>query len=444
MKKIFVLDTSVILYDPACLFRFDDNQVVIPITVLEEIDGFKKDLSENGRNARQFSRLLDDLRKRGSLTTGVEVGRGGSLIVDLVRDADVYLPEDLKETKADHKILSVALKQRKLNPRSSVVFVTKDVNLRVKADALGIHSVDFEPSRVSIDELYSGVKVFDVPGDVVDNFNLQKKLSINDKELFPNNYVLLRDQHNPKHTSLGRYNDAEKQILPILDTSRGVWGIKARNVEQRFVMDALLDDSISLVSLVGKAGTGKTLLALACGFQKTIDEGKHQKLLVSRPVFPLGKDIGYLPGEIEEKLNPWMQPIFDNVDYIVSFAGLDKEKSSKRSKGGAWKELITQGMLQIEPLTYIRGRSLAYQYLIVDEAQNLTPHEIKTIITRAGEGTKVVLTGDCYQIDNPYIDSSNNGLTYVVEAFKREKIAAHVTLFKGERSELAELATNLL
>jgi PhoH-like ATPase len=221
-----------------------------------------------------------------------------------------------------------------------------------------------------------------------------------------------------------------------------VWGVKPRNLEQSFVLDALLDDSIPLVSLVGKAGTGKTLMALACGLQKTIDENKYQKLLVSRPIFPLGKDIGYLPGEIEEKLNPWMQPIFDNIDYIVSFQSGDKP--GKRPTRRAWQELMHQGMLQIEPLTYIRGRSLAYQFLIVDEAQNLTPHEIKTIITRAGEGTKVVLTGDCYQIDNPYIDSSSNGLSFVVERFKETDLAAHVTLTKGERSQLSELATNVL
>ncbi len=443
MKKIFVLDTSVILYDPQCLFKFEDNQVVIPIIVIEEVDQFKKDLSETGRNARQFSRILDEIRKKGSLTTGVSLQKGGVLKVDLVHEPEKYLPDDLlSHKKADHRILAVALKLKKQDSKTPVVFITKDVNLRVKADALGLISVDYEPSKVSIEELYSGIKHFLVPSEVIDTFNSQKRLPIDDRELFPNSYVLLIDQHDEKHISLGRFLSQEKVIVPINDTSRGIWGIKPRNIEQRFIMDALLDDTISLVTLVGKAGTGKTLLALACGLEKTLDEGKYQKLLVSRPVFPLGKDIGYLPGEIEEKLNPWMQPIFDNIDYIVSFAGVDKE--SKRSKGGAWRELITQGMLNIEPLTYIRGRSLAYQFLIVDEAQNLTPHEIKTIITRAGEGTKVVLTGDCYQIDNPYIDSSNNGLTYVVEAFKKEKIAAHATLVKGERSQLAELATNLL
>ncbi len=442
MKKTFVLDTSVILFDPRCIYRFDDNVVVVPITCLEEMDRFKKEQTEIGRNARQFSRYLDEIRKRGSLTTGVEVGKHGTLMVDLYRDAEKYLPVDLRHDKADHRILAVALRIRQERPNIPVIFVTKDVNLRVKADALGIVSVDFDPSRVAIEELYSGVNTFDVPGDVIDSFLTQKRFPLEERGLNPNAYVTFRDQHQEEHHAVGRYVAAQREVVPLRIPPQGVWGIKPRNTEQAFVLDALLDDSISLVSLVGKAGTGKTLLALASGLQKTIDEGKYQKLLVSRPIFPLGKDIGYLPGEIEEKLNPWMQPIFDNVDYIVSFSG--GEKPQKRPARRAWQELINQGMLHIEPLTYIRGRSLAYQFLIVDEAQNLTPHEIKTIITRAGEGTKVVLTGDCYQIDNPYIDSSSNGLAYVVERFKNEAAAAHVTLTKGERSHLAELATNLL
>jgi PhoH-like ATPase len=442
LKKTFVLDTSVILYDPQCIYKFEDNNIIVSITVLEEMDRFKKDLTEIGRNARQFSRYLDEMRKRGSLAQGVEIAKKGILIVDLFKDAEKCLPAELKQDKNDHRILAVAMKMRQDHPKVPVVFVTKDVNLRVKADAVGIHSVDYEPSRVSIEELYAGVVTFDVPKEVVENFTTQRRFPIQEKGLHPNEYVLLRDQHKSDNYVMGRYAFAEKEIAPLKVPVTGVWGVKPRNAEQAFVMDALLDDSISLVSLVGKAGTGKTLMALACGLQKTIDEGKYQKLLVSRPIFPLGKDIGYLPGEVEEKLNPWMQPIFDNVDYIVSFSS--GEKTQKRPQRRAWQELINQGMLQIEPLTYIRGRSLAYQFLIVDEAQNLTPHEIKTIITRAGEGTKVVLTGDCYQIDNPYIDSSNNGLTYVVERFKNESISCHVTLTKGERSHLAELATNLL
>jgi len=442
LKKIFVLDTSVILYDPQCIFRFDDNLVVVPITVLEEMDRFKKDLTETGRNARQFSRYLDHFRKRGSLAHGVEIGKKGMLMVDLFRESEKHLPPEMSASKNDHLILAVALKMRHDKPNTPIIFVTKDVNLRVKADALGVTSVDFETSRVNIEELYSGLATFDVPADVIERFNTQKRLPMNEKDLHPNAFVMLRDQHKPENTALGKFVGSSREIVPLRVPPDGVWGVKPRNAEQAFVMDALLDDNISLVSLVGKAGTGKTLLALACGLQKTIDQSKYQKLLVSRPIFPLGKDIGYLPGEIEEKLNPWMQPIFDNIDYIVSFSA--GEKPAKRPSRRAWQELINQGMLQIEPLTYIRGRSLAYQYLIVDESQNLTPHEIKTIITRAGEGTKVVLTGDCYQIDNPYIDSSSNGLTYVVERFKDEQISAHITLTKGERSYLAELATNLL
>ncbi len=444
MKKTFVLDTSVILFDPLCIFRFDDNIIVIPITVLEEMDRFKKDMTEIGRNARQFARYLDDARKGGSLTKGVPVGtKGGTLIVDMVRDAESYLPSDLRQEKADHRILAVALKLRHDRPNVPVIFVTKDVNLRVKADALGVVAVDFDPARVAIEELYPGSMTFDVPSDVIENFNQQKRFPLEDRNLNPHEYVVLRDQKNHTNVVAGRYDATQKAVVPLRIPANGVWGIKPRNLEQSFVMDALLDDSVPLVSLVGKAGTGKTLLALACGLQKTIDENKYQKLLVSRPIFPLGKDIGYLPGEIEEKLNPWMQPIFDNIDYIVSFQS-GEDKPTKRPTRRAWQELIHQGMLQIEPLTYIRGRSLAYQFLIVDEAQNLTPHEIKTIITRAGEGTKVVLTGDCYQIDNPYIDSSSNGLSFVVERFKETNLAAHVTLMKGERSQLSELATNVL
>ena len=443
MRKHFVLDTSVILYDPQCIYKFDDNNVLIPITVLEEMDRFKKDATEIGRNARQFSRYLDEIRKRGSLVQGVDLPKKGSLQISFLRDAKDLLPDTLAGDKADHVILATALKLKNERPKDQVVFVTKDVNLRVKGDTLGLKSVDFEPSRVSLDELYSGVRYFDVPSDVIDTFENQRLLPLKDNGLFPNSYVILRDQKNETRTALGRYVVEQGAVVPLRSLESGIWGIKPKNIEQHFVLDALLDDSISLVSLVGKAGTGKTLMALACGLQRTVDDGRYQKLLVSRPIFPLGKDIGYLPGEIEQKLNPWMQPIFDNVDFLISFSG-GKEQHGKRSTRRAWEELINQGMLQIEPLTYIRGRSLAYQYLIVDESQNLTPHEIKTIITRAGEGTKVVLTGDCYQIDNPYIDSTSNGLTYVVERFKNEVISAHVTLSKGERSHLAELATNLL
>jgi PhoH-like ATPase len=269
----------------------------------------------------------------------------------------------------------------------------------------------------------------------MDRFYSERRLVLPNTKLLANQYLIMKNAGNPNQSALGRFSHREQAVVPLELSSTGVWGIHARNAEQSFALDALLNDEVLFVSLVGKAGTGKTLLAIAAGLHKTLDEGIFQRLLVSRPIFPMGRDIGYLPGDIEQKLNPWMQPIFDNVEFLM---GADKKAA------GRAQELINQGMLNIEPLTYIRGRSIPKQYLIVDEAQNLTPHEIKTIVTRAGQGTKIVLTGDIYQIDNPYVDSANSGLTYVVEKFKGYPIAAHVTLVKGERSELAELAANIL
>ncbi|OGQ33596.1 MAG: phosphate starvation-inducible protein PhoH, partial [Deltaproteobacteria bacterium RIFCSPHIGHO2_12_FULL_43_9] len=323
--------------------------------------------------------------------------------------------------------------------KKEVVFVTKDTNLRVKADALGLKAVDYEPNKTPIDELYSGVTEYTVPGDVVDSFFREKKLKIDDVELMPNEFVILRDEEDPNHMTYGRFDTLKKMVIPVSSAVEGIWGIHPKNLEQTFAMDLLLNDDVQLVTLVGKAGTGKTLLALAIGLKKSVDDNMYHRMLVSRPIFPMGKDIGFLPGDVEEKLNPWMQPIFDNLEFIMS-----QGAGHRKGRGRSFMELVNQGMINIEPLTYIRGRSIPNQFLIVDEAQNLTPHEIKTIITRAGQNTKVVLTGDCYQIDNPYLDSSNNGLTYVVERFKAELIAGHVTLRKGERSGLAELATNLL
>jgi len=451
-RKTFVLDTNVLLFDPQAILKFGANDIVIPITVVEEVDKFKKDLNENGRNARQVSRFLDEMRRKGNLLEGVQLDNKGTLYVDLPDEKPTGLPIAFESNKADNIILATALKHKNIDSRKPVIFVTKDTNLRIKSDLLGIKAVDYEPGDQKIEELYAGMRNIDCTKKDIDDFFKEKKLAVtnlkNTLDLLPNEYVILRDATDKTHTALGRYDLTSKMILPLLrGVVEGVWGIIPRNVEQIFAMDMLLNDDIRLVSLVGKAGTGKTLLAIAAGLALTIDAGAYAKLLVSRPVFPLGKDIGYLPGDIEEKLNPWMAPIFDNLEYILGSgeaATTGPAGKKKVGPGRKWQELINQGMLNIEPLTYIRGRSIANQYLIVDEAQNLTPHEIKTIITRAGNYTKIVLTGDCFQIDNPYIDSSSNGLSYVVERFKDQKIAAHVTLVKGERSELAELAANLL
>jgi PhoH-like ATPase len=314
------------------------------------------------------------------------------------------------------------------------------VNLRIRGDALGLDTVDYDSEKIDIQELYSGSAELDVSPKQIDSFYADGSLALDTTglDLHANEYVLLRNKDNHAQTALGRWDGPLKKVLPIKKLREGVWGIRPRNKEQHYALDLLLNDDIKLVTLVGKAGTGKTLAALAAGLQKVVEENVFQKLLVSRPIFPLGRDIGYLPGDIEEKLNPWMQPIYDNVEMLL---GLNK---SDKKEGRNYAELIDLGYIEIEPLTYIRGRSIPNQYMIVDEAQNLTPHEVKTIITRVGDGTKMILTGDPYQIDNPYVDAANNGLTTVVERFKDEAIAGHVTLTKGERSILAEIASNLL
>ncbi len=438
MRKTFVLDTNVLLHDPQAIYRFDDNNLVVPMTVIEEIDRFKKDRSETGRNARQFSRIIDGLRAKAKLVEGVELENGGHLRVDLYTEEQLKkLPPELRSDRGDNRILAVALDIRSRSDEP-VILVTKDTNLRIKADVIGLTAQDYESDKVSLDELYSGTAEVLLSRDDIDLFYSQGFIPL-EKEFLANQCLTLMDAANPSHTALARFNRALRQAETLLRAPKeGLWGIHARNREQQFAFDLLLNEDIQLVTLVGKAGTGKTLLAIAAGLNKSADEGQYSRLLVSRPVFPLGRDLGFLPGDLEEKLSPWMQPIFDNVELLLGAV----EEGSKRKRG--YKELVDLGLLEIEALTYIRGRSIPKQYMIVDEAQNLTPHEIKTIVTRAGEGTKIILTGDPYQIDNPYIDSASNGLTYVVEKFKGEEIAGHVTLTKGERSCLAELAANLL
>ncbi|MDO3379642.1 PhoH family protein [Geoalkalibacter halelectricus] len=438
MKKIYILDTNVLLHDPEALFKFEDNDVVVPITVIEEIDRFKKDQNETGRNARHISRILDGMRASHRLTEGVALETGGTLKVEIYREEFIRrLPPELQSDRGDNRILAVAM-EAKERCDCPVVFVTKDTNLRIKSDAVGLAAEDYESDKVAIDELYSGTAQVMVSKEEVDTFYGQGFLNLAE-EFLPNQFLTLVDAANPSHTAIGRYNKAQQKVIPLLRPPKeGLWGIHARNREQQFAFDLLLNDDIQLVTLVGKAGTGKTLLAIAAGLHKVSDEGSYARLLVSRPVFPMGKDLGFLPGDIEEKLAPWMQPIFDNVELLLG----NVDERGKRKRG--YKELVDLGFLEIEALTYIRGRSIPRQYLIVDEAQNLTPHEIKTIVTRAGEGTKIVLTGDPYQIDNPYVDSSSNGLSYLVEKFKGQELSGHVILSKGERSPLAEMAANLL
>jgi len=441
VKKNFVLDTNVLLHDPRSIFGFEDNDVVVPIYVIEEIDNFKRDLSTLGRNARQVSRYLDEFRAQGKLREGVPLGPDKGRIRVLMAERKLS-PNHAEGHSIDDKILAVALDLLEKNGGIPTVFVTKDTNLRIRADALGLHAEDYDVEGLTaVDELWSGVAELDVGPEEVNDFYGTGTLPVpgGAEPPPPNAFVVLRDRTNPQHSAVGKYSAAKQTFVQLIKTPKeGVWGIRPRNKEQSFALDLLLNDEVRLVTMIGKAGTGKTLMAIAAGLQKTMEDGVYQKLLVSRPIFPLGRDIGYLPGSVEEKLNPWMQPIFDNVEYLMNLS------RSEKKAGRGYHELLDLGILEIEPLTYIRGRSIPNQFIIVDEAQNLTPHEVKTIITRAGDGTKIVLTGDPYQIDNPYVDQTNNGLVHVVNRFKSERLAGHVTMSKGERSPLAELAANLL
>ncbi len=438
MKKNYVLDTNVLLHDPHAILKFEDNDLIIPIYVLEEIDTFKREATERGRNARTVTRLLDTQRALGSLSTGVKIGEGGLL--------RVYVPRERKEIaialnpgSGDHAILQTAIEVRDQSPGVPTIFVTMDVNLRIRADALGLATEAYENQAVDIDHLDTGIVEVVVPAAAFDQFFEAGAVEPPEgAKLYANVSVVLRDDSPRPRSGLGRFHADKGDIRALKVPREGVMGIRPRNKEQSFTLDLLLDDSVRLVTVVGKAGTGKTLLALAAGLKRTAEDGTYSRLLVSRPVMPMGRDLGYLPGSIEEKLDPWMQPIFDNLEFLLVSGG------AKRRGIRGFDELFESGQLQVEPLTYIRGRSLPQQYVIVDEAQNLTPHEVKTIITRCGEGAKIVLTGDPFQIDNPYVDSASNGLTVTADRLRGEPLVGHLLLSKGERSELANIAANKL
>ncbi len=438
-QATFILDTNVLLYDPRALFVFKEHDVVIPITVIEEVDRFKKDLNETGRNARLVSRYMDRLREQGSLSEGVALPDGGRLRVELGRPAK--LPRGLKGDSGDNLILQTVKALH--DDGGAVILVTRDTNMRLKADAMGIRAEDYRNAHIAVDEYYSGVSTAELSQERVDELYEKGSLPREavDQALNPNQFLLLGS--GGRRSAMVRYMARRDRLRLVGRYKEGVWGIRARNKEQLFALELLLDDSLSLVTLEGQAGTGKTLLAMACGLQKVADDKRYRRLLVSRPIFPMGRDLGFLPGDVNEKLNPWMKPIFDNLEVLLSSPD-SEQRGSRPGAPPSYQPLLDQGILEVEPLTYIRGRSLPRQFVVVDEAQNLTPHEVKTVITRAGEGTKVILTGDPNQIDNPYVDATSNGLTYVVERFKGSPIAGHITLRKGERSELAQQAAELL
>jgi PhoH-like ATPase len=430
-RKTFVLDTNVLLHDTESIIKFPRHNVVIPVTVLEELDKMKRLPNELGRNSRAVFRFVDSLHMlgEGDLHKGVELSNGSRIrvMIELKDDS----PYNFTLTLNDNRIIMTAYHLKTLGDR--VVFVSKDFAARIKAEAIGLEAEDYENLKYSFEAIYKGIRRVEAPKATIDLFYKDGTMDASSFNPRSNEFFII---NSPEHSSaVGKYDPVKKVIEPLLKMTN-IWGIKPRNVEQKCAIDLLLRDDIKLVTLMGQAGTGKTLMALACGLRKVFDESAYTRILVSRPVVPLGRDIGYLPGTKEEKLFPWMQPIYDNLEYLCDSSGSEPNETLK------W--VMESKKVEMEAVTYIRGRSLPKMYIIVDEAQNLTPHEIKTITSRAGEGTKIVFTGDPTQIDNPYLDKDSNGFTYLVGKFSDQKIFGHVYLEKTERSELAALAAQIL
>ena len=428
--KTFVIDTNVLIHRPDAILSFKENEVVVPLWVLEELDRLKTYSDERGRNARHAIRFLDEASKKGDLSSGVKIENGTILRVVLTHRE--HATAEILLDRADNKIILTAYQLAREGKK--VFFVSKDINARVKATALGIRAVDYEKQKVNIDRLYSGLTEQDISAENFDALTGSGRLPWNDRQ--PPNHCYLFHDRSGDRSVVARYDHRSQELHFVDYKMPSVAGIRPLNDEQRVAFELLLDNNVQLVTLVGKAGTGKTLLAIAAGLKLVLEDKAYSRVLVSRPVVPLGKDIGYLPGAKNEKLSHWMQPLFDNLDYILSVY--------KRPNVKTADQLINSNAIELEAISYIRGRSLPGQFIVIDEAQNLSPHEIKTIVSRAGEGSKVVLTGDPYQIDSPYLDANSNGLSFLVETFKGQDIYGHVTLNHSERSRLAELAAELL
>jgi PhoH-like ATPase len=451
MKKIYVLDTSVCLSDANCIFDYDNNDIIIPLKVLEEIDGHKKRQDTVGSTARRIIRNFDALRLKGSLQGGVRLGKGKG-ILKVASHGVSGLPDDLNCEHNDHIIISTALAEKALHDKRKVILVSRDINMRVIADSIGVLSEDYNKNQVirKESELYSGFAKYLVDEQMVDQFYAGESVYIEreDKEgLLANQFIMLVSSGNEKKTALCRFKAYGIPLQKVQEHKQGLWGVRARNKEQAFALDLLMDPKVQIVSLVGKAGSGKTLLAIAAGLEQVVSnktvmamalddkgfsDGLYKRLIVSRPIQPMGKDIGFLPGDVEDKMKPWLAPIEDNLKYLTG------------DDNSTLEMYMEKGIIEMEALTYIRGRSIANAFIIIDEAQNLSRHEVKTILTRAGEGTKVVLTGDIEQIDNIYINETSTGLVHAVERLKKFDIAGHVTLRKGERSKLATVAAKNL
>ena len=436
MTKTLILDTNVYLTQVSSLFAFGKNNIAIPTIILDEIDKHKNRQDTAGFNARMMNRTLDNLRRKGSLFDGVSLGRGKGKVFAAQYDPR-YMPAGMTTSDSDNKIIAIALRLKLEG--NEIAVVSRDLNMRVKCDAFGLECHDYQPQKVikSVEKLFDGTETLEVDDDFIDSFYQSEGgllLPDQDKKLFPNQYVVLTGKSDPKKSAVCRFVNYHTPLKKVY-TYKDIWGLSANNKEQKFAMDLLFDKDIKIVSLTGQAGTGKTLIAAACGLEQVLNssrsQGGYDKLIITRPVQPLGRDIGFLPGTLEEKMMPWIAPIRDNLEHLFGDrTALDMQ--------------LEQGVIEIEAMTYIRGRSISNAFMVVDEAQNLTPHELKTIITRVGHGTKLILTGDIQQIDNSYVDAVSNGLTYAVEKFKEYEISGHVSLIKGERSKLATLASEIL
>ncbi|WP_300358010.1 PhoH family protein [Fusobacterium sp.] len=434
MRKIFVLDTNVLIHDPYSIYNFRGNDIYLPIEVIEEIDKLKQK-PNTAIHARMVSRVLEEIRKKGNISEGIELPNDIFFKVEKTGDLSL-LPEGLKKEVIDNHIIAVVMGVKKREPDRKVIFVTKDINLRIKADAVGVEVEDYSTDKVVYDDLDKGYIELEISKENFDKFNKNGKIDIKELNIefepTPNFFFIFKcGQEETAGRVIG------DKVKKFLNGDINAWGARARNQEQRFAMELLMDDNIKAVSLVGKAGTGKTLLAIAAGLEQVVERKKYSKLYIARPIIPMGKDLGFLPGNEKDKLRPWMQPIFDNIEFLSDVKG---DKAGEKVITG----LESMGLLKVEALTYIRGRSMPNAFIVIDEAQNLTPLEIKTIITRVGENTKIVFTGDPYQIDSAYLDANTNGLTYMADKLKDEKIAGHITLVRGERSQLAEIAAKLL
>ncbi len=429
--KTFVIDTNVLLHDPEAIAKFPNQTIVLPVTVLEELDKLKRLPNEIGKNSRAVIRYLDSLKSigQGDMHQGIKLANGSTVRIQI--EIKKGFPESLSISVADNRIIMAAYLLQEQGQR--VVFVSKDFAARLKAEAIGLEAEDYQNLKFAYESIYKGIRYVDVSKSDVDHFLKDGELPLSGDDFRPNEFCYLTSPE--KSSGLGKYN-ASKKVVESLLKPRNIWGIDARNVEQRCAIDLLLRDDIKLVTLIGPAGTGKTLLALACGLRKVFDEDIYHRILVSRPIVPLGRDIGYLPGTKEEKLFAWMQPIYDNLEFLCESSGHEPSETLR------W--VMDSKKIEMEAVTYIRGRSLPRMYFIIDEAQNLTPHEVKTIISRAGEGTKVILTGDPTQIDNPYLDKDSNGLTFTVGKFSDQPIYGHIYLDKTERSQLAALAAEIM